>query len=72
MDKAAKKVAFEPKPLKTGEGWYIAVTYPGDMQEHIPGFCDEAEVKEWLAGAGCGVWLKPRGYEQIFCRLGIT
>ena len=34
MPKSADEVAFEPKPLKEGGGWYIVVTYPGGMQEH--------------------------------------
>jgi len=62
--KSADKVIFEPKPLKVGDGWYIVVTYPGGMQEHIPGFHSEAEAREWLTGIGCRVWLRVRGYEK--------
>lgn len=62
MPKSADKIAFEAKPLKVGSGWYVVVTYPNGMQEHIPGFKNEAEAKEWLAGKGREVWLKARDY----------
>jgi hypothetical protein len=62
MLKPAAKITFEPKPLKVGEGWYIVVTYPGSMQEHIPGFRSEKEAEEWLAGKGRETWLRARGY----------
>ena len=62
MPKSADKVAFDTKPLKEGSGWYIVVTYPGGMQEHIPGFENEAEAQEWLMGKGRQTWLRARGY----------
>ena len=62
--KSADKVVFDTKPLKVGDGWYIVVTYPSGMQEHIPGFPGEAEAEKWLAGIGCQMWLRARGYNQ--------
>jgi hypothetical protein len=62
MLKSVEKISFDPKPLKAGGGWHIVVTYPGGMQEHIPGFHSEAETEEWLAGIGRQMWLRVRGY----------
>ena len=45
MPKTADKITFDLKPLKVGEGWYIVVTYPGGMQEHIPGFLAWRKLK---------------------------
>ena len=67
MPKSTDAITFDPKPLKTGEGWYIVVTHPGGMQEHIPGFRDEAETRDWLAGKGRETWLRERA--QVFARL---
>ena len=64
MPKSADLIAFDTKPLKTGEGWYVVVTYPTGMQEHVRGFHNEAEAKEWITGTGCQTWLKARGYTQ--------
>jgi hypothetical protein len=64
MPIAGTKITFDPKPLKIGTRWHIVATYhPSGQQEHITGFRDEAEAKEWLAGKGCQVWRKARGYE---------
>jgi hypothetical protein len=64
MSKSAEEISFDPKPLKEGGGWHIVVTYPGGMQEHIPGFQGEAEAEQWLSGKGRLTWLKARGYAQ--------
>ena len=64
MAKSADKITFHAKPLKAGSGWYIVVTYPGGMQEHVPGFHGETEANEWLAGIGCKMWLRVRGYAK--------
>jgi hypothetical protein len=56
MPKSADATTFDAKPLKTGEGWHIVVTYPRRMQQHIPGFCDEAETREWISGKGRQTW----------------
>jgi hypothetical protein len=61
VPKSAARIAFDVKPLKAGERWYIVATYPGGMQEQIPGFHSEAEAKEWLASK-CQTWLRARGY----------
>lgn len=60
--KSFDKITFDPKPLKL-EGWYVVVTYPGGVQEHIPSFHSEAEAEEWLAGK-CQTWLRARGYAK--------
>ena len=62
QSKFADQVAFYAKPLRKGEGWYIVATYPGGMQEHIPGFHTKAEIEEWLGGKGRQTWLGARGY----------
>jgi len=62
MPKSAEKITFDLKPLKVGEGWHIVVTYPGGMQEHIPGFHSVAEAEVWLSGKGRQTWLRARGY----------
>ena len=64
MPKSAEKITFDLKPLKVGEGWYIVVTYPGGMQEHIPGFHSVAEAEVWLSGKGRQTWLRARGYSE--------
>ena len=64
MPKTADKIVFDLKPLKVGEGWYIVVTYPGGMQEHIPGFHSVAEAEVWLSGKGRQTWLRARGYAE--------
>ena len=64
MPKSAEKITFDLKPLKVGEGWYIAVSYPGGMQEHIPGFHSVAEAEVWLLGKGRQTWLRARGYSE--------
>ena len=50
---------------KVGEGCYIVVTFPGGMQEHIPGFQCVAEAEEWLSGKGRQTWLKGYGLLSI-------
>ena len=64
MAKDASKVIFDPKPLKSGTGWYVVATYRGGQQEHIPGFKTETEAVEWLASSRCHAWLKARGYAK--------
>jgi hypothetical protein len=64
MPRSAEKLSFDPKPLKAGGGWYIVVTYPAGMQEHIPGFHSEAETQGWLAGKGRQMWLSARGFAE--------
>ena len=39
------------KPLQQASGWYIVVTFPGGLQEHIPGFKNEAEAQRWNSPA---------------------
>lgn len=64
MRDSGTKVTFDPQPLRAGHGeWHIVATYhPRGQQEHISGFRDEADAKEWLTGKGCQAWPKARGY----------
>jgi hypothetical protein len=64
MQKSADIITFDAKPLKVGSGWYVVVTYPGGMQEYIPGFHSETEAEEWMGGIGCQMWLRARGYAK--------
>jgi hypothetical protein len=64
MAKNVSKVTFDPKPVKSGTGWYVVATYLGGQQEHLPGFKNEAEAIEWLASSRCQAWLKARGYAK--------
>jgi hypothetical protein len=64
MPNSAGTVTFDPQPLKVGADWHIVVTYPSGEKGHITGFRNEAEAKEWLAGKGCEVWLKARGFAK--------
>ena len=52
MSKSADQITFDLKPLKVGEGWYIVVTFPGGMQEHIPGLQCVAEAESVAIGQG--------------------
>ena len=61
MPKSADQITSDLKPLKGGESWYIIVTYPGRMQEHIPGFRSDAEAEQWLSDKGRQTWLRARG-----------
>jgi hypothetical protein len=65
MSKSADQITFDLKPLKVGEGCYIVVTFPGGMQEHIPGFQCVAEAEEWLSGKGRQTWLKGYGLLSV-------
>jgi len=42
----------------------VATYHPSGKEEHISGFRDEVDAKEWLAGNGRQVWLKARGYAK--------
>jgi hypothetical protein len=64
MAKNALRVTFDPKPQRSGTGWYVVATYPDGRQEHILGFKTEAEAVEWLASSRCQAWLKARGYAK--------
>ena len=52
MSKSADRITFDLKPLKVGAGWYIVVTFPGGMQEHIPGLQCVAEAESVAIGQG--------------------
>lgn len=63
MAKSAEQVSLSPKPVKVGAVWCLVATHAlSGQQEHIVGFHNEVEAKEWLASKGCGAWLRSRGY----------
>jgi hypothetical protein len=36
MAKDVSKVTFDPKPLRSGTGWYVVATYPGQSAGTYP------------------------------------
>ena len=63
MRSLADKVTFDPRPINLGKVWALLATHLlSGQQEHIVGFHNEVEAKEWLAGKGCTAWLRTRGY----------
>lgn len=70
MPKSTDKITFDPKPLRSGEGWYTIGTYPGGMEEHIPGFHSETEAEEWLARK-CQTWLRATDYAKCILIEGL-
>ena len=48
LAKAREVMPFEPRPMETGPGWRVRVTWPDGEVEYIPGFQTEAEAKEWI------------------------
>jgi hypothetical protein len=39
--------------------------HPSGRREHVTGFRNAADAKEWLADKGCQAWLKARGYGKL-------
>jgi hypothetical protein len=63
MAKSAADVTFEPRPLKTGPGWLVVVTFPDQPPEQINDFPTESDAKNWITNDS-QAWLKKRGYEH--------
>jgi hypothetical protein len=51
---------FEAVELKDGSGWYVRLTRPAMLPQHIGDFKTEAEAREWI-GAKSGEWLERYG-----------
>jgi hypothetical protein len=55
------RIKFDSRPLEVGHEWHVVATYPRGQEEHITGFRNEAEAKDWIAKHS-RAWLKKRGY----------
>jgi hypothetical protein len=47
---------FEAVELRDGSGWYVRLTRPAMLPQHIGDFKTEAEAREWI-GAKSAEWL---------------
>ena len=57
----APTVKFDACPVQGGGEWHVVATYPRGGEEHIQGFKNETEAKDWIAKHS-RAWLKKRGY----------
>jgi hypothetical protein len=46
---------FEPIELKDYSGWYVQITLPNGVQNHISYFKTEAEARTWI-GENSPAW----------------
>jgi hypothetical protein len=56
MVEASPVVIFEAVELTDGSGWYVRLTRPAMLPQHIGDFKTEAEAREWI-GAKSAEWL---------------
>jgi hypothetical protein len=56
MVERAIDATFEPVELTDGSGWYVRLTCPAMLPQHIGVFRTEAEAREWI-GAKSVEWL---------------
>ena len=57
-------IGFEPVPAKVGDdGWRIAAAFPDGRIEHITGFVNEREARDWIGSPPCLEWAKTKGYQ---------
>jgi|HubBroStandDraft_5_1064220.scaffolds.fasta_scaffold19063_1 hypothetical protein len=47
---------FDAVELKDGSGWYVRLTRPSMLPQHIGDFKTEEEAREWI-GAKSAEWL---------------
>jgi hypothetical protein len=47
---------FDAVELRDGSGWYVRLTRPAMLPQHIGDFKTEAEAREWI-GAKSAEWL---------------
>ena len=47
---------FEPIQLKDDSRWYVRITLPHGVQNHITNFKTEAEARTWI-GENSALWL---------------
>ena len=63
MSDPATDPIFEAVELKDGSGWYVRLTRPNMLPQHIGEFKAEAEAREWIA-AKAAEWLERYGASQ--------
>jgi hypothetical protein len=56
MAESAAKETFDAVELKDGSGWYVRLTRPAMLPQHIGDFKTEAEAREWI-DAKSAEWL---------------
>lgn len=60
MTDPATDPIFEAVELRDGSGWYVRLTRPNMLPQHIGDFKAEAEAREWI-GAKSAEWLERYG-----------
>ena len=60
MTDPATDPIFEAVELRDGSGWYVRLTRPNMLPQHIGDFKTEAEAREWI-GAKSAEWLERYG-----------
>jgi hypothetical protein len=55
MPKPAVETTFEPIELRDGSGWYVRLTRPEMLPQHIGDFATELAAHEWI-GAKSAEW----------------
>lgn len=52
-------VRFIPHLLKSGDGWYVQVTWDNGRTAQVPNFATEADAEQWIKN-GSALWLTER------------
>jgi len=52
-------VRFNPHSLKSGDGWYVQVTWDNGRTAQVPNFATEAEAERWIKNDSAQ-WLAER------------
>jgi hypothetical protein len=52
-------VHFKPHPLRSGDGWFIQVTWDSGRTAEVPNFASEADAERWIAHESA-LWLAER------------
>jgi hypothetical protein len=60
MTDPATDPIFEAVELRDGSGWYVRLTRPNMLPQHIGDFKAEAQAREWI-GAKSAEWLERYG-----------
>jgi hypothetical protein len=55
-------IAFETVPAEA-KGWRVAAAFPDGRIEHITGFLNEGEARDWIGSQGCLEWAKTKGHQ---------
>jgi hypothetical protein len=56
MGEPTRLATFDAVELRDGGGWYVRLTRPAMLPQHIGDFKTEAEAREWI-GAKSAEWL---------------